>query len=68
MQIDGWIAIGKCGLILGSFREDKAGAELAAKQILRIIGGPPLLVGFQIVAATLVIRQEPAAAPEPVPE
>lgn len=64
MQIDGWVAVGKFGLVLGSFREDQADAERVAKQILRIIGGPHLLAGFQMMPATLAVKQESASTPD----
>jgi hypothetical protein len=59
MQIDGWVAVGKFGLILGSFREDQWECESAARQILRLIGGPPLLAGIEVRPATLTIADPP---------
>jgi hypothetical protein len=56
MKIHGWIAINKHGLILGSFRESKADAGAAARQILRLAGGLWLVSGFRLIRATLTIQ------------
>jgi hypothetical protein len=58
MTLHGWIAINKHGVILSSFREDQAEADIAARQTLRLIGGAPLLEGYHLVQATLFIYDE----------
>lgn len=58
MRIDGWIALGLHGPILGSFREDQDQAELAARRILQLAGGPGLVAGFDLVPATLIVSEE----------
>jgi hypothetical protein len=63
MQIDGWVAIGKFGLVLGSFREERFECESAARQILRLIGGPPFLAGFEVRPAALTIADPPKTEP-----
>jgi hypothetical protein len=58
MTLHGWIAVSKHGVILSSFREDQAEAEAAARQILRLVGGAPLLTDFRLVKATLFIYDD----------
>jgi len=56
MKIQGWIATNKQGLILGSFHENQEGAIAAARQILRLTGGPSLVAGFRLIQATLTVQ------------
>ncbi|MCE9530367.1 MAG: RusA family crossover junction endodeoxyribonuclease [Planctomycetes bacterium] len=65
MTIDGWIARGRSGFILGSFRLDRGEVEQAAWQLLRIIGGTELISGIEIVPATLVVRSGVAGVTDP---
>jgi hypothetical protein len=55
MAIEGWVAVSKFGLILGTFRENQDEAEDAAQRILRLVGGPQLVVGFHLLKARLVV-------------
>ena len=55
MTIEGWVAVSRFGLLLGTFREDQDEADAAAKQVLRLLGGPPLLAGFRLRNATLIV-------------
>jgi hypothetical protein len=55
MTIEGWVAVSKFGLMPGTFREDPDEADEAARQILRLLGGPPLLAGFRLRTATLIV-------------
>ena len=58
MAFHGWIAVNKHGVILSSFREDQAEAEAVAHQVLRLVGGAPLLTDFRLVRATLFLYDE----------
>jgi hypothetical protein len=58
MEIHGWVAVSKHGLVLASFRENQTEAGNAARQVLRLIGGPPLVAGFRLVQATLTIHDD----------
>ncbi len=58
MTIEGWIAISKFGLMPGTFREDQAEADEAAKQILRLLGGPQMLAGYRMRNATLIVDDD----------
>lgn len=55
MTIEGWVAISRFGLILGTFRENQDDAADAAWRILRLLGGQQLIAGFRLVRATLVV-------------
>jgi hypothetical protein len=61
MEIHGWVAVSKHGLVLASFREDQNEAGNAARQFLRLLGGPPLVAGFHLVQATLTIHDDAAS-------
>jgi len=58
MEIQGWIAWDKHGLIFDSFRETADEAATAAWQFLRLAGGQRLVGGFYLLPATLTIRDE----------
>jgi hypothetical protein len=58
MEIHGWIAASKTDLILSSFRKNPNEANNAARQAIRLLGGPSLLTGFRLVQATLTIHDE----------
>lgn len=68
MAIEGWIAVGKFGLMLATFREDMGEADDAAKQILRFLGGPQMLAGVHLLPATLIIDGDGARACIPISE
>jgi hypothetical protein len=55
VEIHGWIAISKHGVILDSFRENPSEATKTAQQILRLVGGAPLISKFRVVKAKLTI-------------
>ncbi len=57
MTIEGWVAISRYGLILGTFRESQDDAADAAWRILRLLGGQQLVAGFRLVRATLVVDE-----------
>ncbi len=59
MTIEGWVAVSKFGLILGTFRENQDDAANAAWQILRLLGGQQLIAGFRLVKATLKVADTP---------
>jgi hypothetical protein len=61
MQLHGWIAVSKNDLILSSFRRNPNEASNAARQVIRLLGGPSLLTGFRLVQATLTIHDESAS-------
>lgn len=58
MTIEGWVAVSKFGLMPGTFREEQDEADEAAKQILRLLGGPQMLAGFRLRTATLVVDDD----------
>jgi hypothetical protein len=58
MEIHGWVAVSKHGLVLGSFRENQNEAGNAARQVLRLLGEPPLVTGFDLVQATQTIHDD----------
>ena len=64
MTIEGWVAFSRFGLLLGTFREDQDEADAAAKQILRLLGGPQMLAGFRLRNATLIVDEEGGKAGE----
>ena len=58
MQIEGWIAVSKFGLVMGTFREEQPEAGDAAHRVLRLLGGPHLVAGFRLAKATLIVYDE----------
>jgi len=58
MEIHGWVATSKHGLVLGSFRENQNEAGNAARQVLRLLGGPPLVAGSSLTQAMLTIHDD----------
>jgi hypothetical protein len=57
MKINGWIAVGNHGPILGSFRKSQTEANNAARQALRVLGGSQLIGGFRLIRAELTIHE-----------
>lgn len=62
MTLDGWVAVGPNGVVLGTFRQDEGETKDAARRILRLLGGPHLVAGFDLARATLIVHGDVGAA------